>query len=224
MSPTHPEEEEWLRTAEGVKMNPDGRFGLQCVDPIDEFAQVLTGVPWPTSVGGVNGARELLDRVPDQFWERHDNNPNDPHHLPQRGDWLVYGGDGTNPHGHVCVALSVDLSGADVLQQDGYAEPRQFVDGAWYSARPMHRARLGWHQRGTGSLLGWLRLRAEHIRDTGAAARLAPAAPRQCIVEAGDTMGLIALQFGVELGALIAANPQVTNPDRIEVGQVLNLP
>jgi len=219
---THPEEEEWLRTAEGIKMNPDGRFGLQCVDPIDEFAQVLTGVPWPESVGGVNGARELLDRVPDRFWERHDNNPNDPNHLPQRGDWLVYGGDGINPHGHVCAALSVDVAGADVLQQDGYAEPRQFVDGGWYSAKPMHRARLGWSQPGTGPLLGWLRLRAENILDTGAAARID--VRQRCIVEQGDTMGLIALQFGVDVNALIAANPQIPDPNVIHVGQILNLP
>jgi LysM repeat protein len=219
---THPEIEEWLRTAEGVKMNPDGRFGLQCVDAIDEFAQTLTGVHWSESVGGVGGARELLDRVPDRFWIRIDNNPNDAGQLPQRGDWMVYGGDGSNWAGHVAATLTSDLAGADVIQQDGYAAPRQFVDGAWYSAKPAHRARLGYGQPGTGPLLGWLRLREENIVDTGAAARLG--GPRQCVVEAGDTMGLIALQFGVDLQALIDANPQVSNPDVIEVGQVLNLP
>lgn len=219
---THPEIEEWLTTAEGVKMNPDGRYGLQCVDAIDEFAQVLTGTPWPQSVGGVGGARELLDRVPDKFWIRIDNNPGDPSQLPQRGDWLVYGGDSINPHGHVCGLLEATVTGGRVIQQDGYAEPRQFVDGAWYSAKPAHTATLGWGQRGTGPLLGWLRLREENIRDTGAAARLAPAKVSQCVVEAGDSLSLIALQFGTTLDALRAANPGVS--DLIHPGQVLNLP
>jgi len=221
---THPEIEEFLITAPGVKMNPDGRFGLQCPDVIDHFAQVLTGIPWQQSVGGVQGANQLLDVVPDKFWIRIDNNPNDPGQLPQRGDFLVYAGDQSNPWGHVCAALETSVSGAKVLQQDGFAAPHQFVDGAWYSAKPAHEAWLGYNQTGTGPLLGWLRLREEHIIDTGAAARLGTGSTRQCIVEAGDTMGLIALQFGVDVHALIAANPQVTNPDVIQPGQVLNLP
>jgi LysM repeat protein len=219
---THPEIEEWLTTAEGIKANPDGRYGLQCVDLIDEFAQCLTGVPWPQSVGGVQGARDLLDVAPDQFWLRFDNNPNDPHHLPQRGDWLVYAGDGTNWAGHVAGTLEASVAGARVIQQDGYAEPRQFVDGAWYSAKPAHVASLGWGQQGTGPLLGWLRLKEENIRDTGAAGRLAKAAPAQCVVEAGDSLSLIAVQFGTTLDALRAANPGVS--DLIHPGQVLNLP
>lgn len=45
----------------------------------------------------------------------------------------------------------------------------------------------------------------------------------QCIVDPGDSLSGIARQFGVDLGALIAANPGI-NPDLIHPGQVLNLP
>jgi LysM repeat protein len=43
-------------------------------------------------------------------------------------------------------------------------------------------------------------------------------------VQSGDTMSGIAARFGVSLGALEAANPQVSNPNQIYVGQRLNLP
>jgi LysM repeat protein len=45
------------------------------------------------------------------------------------------------------------------------------------------------------------------------------------VVEAGDTLSGIAVQFGVDLGALIAVNADtVPNPDLIYPGQVLRLP
>lgn len=43
-------------------------------------------------------------------------------------------------------------------------------------------------------------------------------------VVAGDTMFFIAQRFGVSLSALLAANPQITNPDLIFPGQVICLP
>ncbi|NLY10566.1 MAG: LysM peptidoglycan-binding domain-containing protein [Firmicutes bacterium] len=43
-------------------------------------------------------------------------------------------------------------------------------------------------------------------------------------VRAGDTMFLIARRFGVSLNALIAANPQIPNPNIIFPGDVLCVP
>ncbi|RDW68050.1 hypothetical protein BP6252_09446 [Coleophoma cylindrospora] len=43
-------------------------------------------------------------------------------------------------------------------------------------------------------------------------------------VVSGDTLTAIAAHFGITLAALEAANPAVTNPDLIFVGQVLNVP
>jgi putative chitinase len=43
-------------------------------------------------------------------------------------------------------------------------------------------------------------------------------------VKSGDTISGIAESQGVTQDALLAANPSVTNPDAIQVGQVLNLP
>jgi spore coat assembly protein SafA len=44
------------------------------------------------------------------------------------------------------------------------------------------------------------------------------------VVQAGDTLSEIAQRFGVSLDALIAANPQITDPDRIFPGQVIVIP
>lgn len=53
----------------------------------------------------------------------------------------------------------------------------------------------------------------------------APATVSELVVEAGDTLSGIAVQFGVDLDSLIAANADtVPNPDVIYPGQVLRLP
>lgn len=42
-------------------------------------------------------------------------------------------------------------------------------------------------------------------------------------VRAGDTLSGIAQSNGISLGSLIAANPQISNPDRISIGQSVNI-
>ncbi|OBK40903.1 hypothetical protein A5658_19970 [Mycobacterium sp. 1245111.1] len=44
------------------------------------------------------------------------------------------------------------------------------------------------------------------------------------VVMPGDTLSGIAGRFGVTLGALEAANPQITDPDLIFPGQVVGIP
>ena len=48
--------------------------------------------------------------------------------------------------------------------------------------------------------------------------------PAQYLVRPGDSLFSIAQQFGVGLNKLIAANPQIVNPNIISVNQVINLP
>lgn len=44
------------------------------------------------------------------------------------------------------------------------------------------------------------------------------------IVQKGDTMWLIAKKYGVSLDELIKANPQIPDPNKIDVGMKINLP
>jgi LysM repeat protein len=48
--------------------------------------------------------------------------------------------------------------------------------------------------------------------------------PSFYVVASGDTLTDIAVSYQITLAALIAANPQITNPDLILVGQVINVP
>jgi LysM domain len=52
----------------------------------------------------------------------------------------------------------------------------------------------------------------------------APAPGHAYTVEPGDTLDGIAERFGLTAAALLAANPDITNPNLIDVGQVLNIP
>lgn len=161
-------QENWLQSAVGKIFDYDRSYGYQCVDLADAYGQDITAVPWPQSVGGVGGARELLDRVPDEYWERIDNDPNDPNLFPVRGDMVVFAGSPLNPFGHVCVVLSSDASGMWVVQQDGFAAPLQFVNGNWYSAKPAHKAWLPYDGPGTGPIAGWLRIKPNKVIGGGA--------------------------------------------------------
>ncbi|ADU50728.1 Peptidoglycan-binding lysin domain [Thermaerobacter marianensis DSM 12885] len=56
-----------------------------------------------------------------------------------------------------------------------------------------------------------------------------PRSPGRCdgiqyVVQPGDTLFQIARRFGIDLQDLIAANPQVANPDRIRPGEVICVP
>jgi len=43
-------------------------------------------------------------------------------------------------------------------------------------------------------------------------------------VQPGDNLSKIAKRFGTSIAQLLKANPQIKNPDRIQVGQLINLP
>jgi LysM repeat protein len=57
-----------------------------------------------------------------------------------------------------------------------------------------------------------------------AAAVAAPQAAIVYTVRQGDTLANIAARYGVSVRAILAANPQITNPDRIFVGQRITIP
>lgn len=160
---TNPELVEWIRTAPGLRLNPDGAFGLQCVDAIDAYGEAIFGVHWTVCVGGVAGAKQLLDVAPDKYWIRFDNRPNDPNWIPIMGDVVVFGGSPANQWGHTAIVESADQNGMWVIQQDGFAPPLIWANGGQYSNKPAHRQWLPYYGPGTGHVTGWLRPREEMI-------------------------------------------------------------
>jgi len=145
---------DWVAEVVGKALNPDNFAENQCVDVVDHYGEYIFGVPWSVCVGGVRGAKDLLDVAPDKYWKRIDYYPG---FIPQYGDIGVMGGSDLNEWGHTFFTESGDASGFDVIQQDGFAPPLR--NG--YSIKPAHRARLAYYSRGTGSLIGVLRPRPE---------------------------------------------------------------
>lgn len=155
---------DWAASVIGVDLDPDGHYGNQCVDTVDHYAQFIFGVPWPQCVGGVAGAKNLLDVAPDEYWERIDY-----YHgfIPQQFDVLVFSGDSLNQFGHTGVCWWANATTINMIQQDGFAYPWKFVDGAYYSDKPAHYYTLHYSQSGTGPLAGVLRPRANKLIQSG---------------------------------------------------------
>lgn len=125
-------------------MNPDGAFGLQCVDVADDYAQAIHGVPWGQCFGGGN-ARDHFPKNNGYFTSIGYNG----HNRPERGDIIIWGGDGSNPYGHIAVVASSTMSNVSVIQQNyntgGAANKPASLDVMPYSAA------------GMGACVGWLR-------------------------------------------------------------------
>lgn len=202
--------EDWAASVVGQALNPDRFAGNQCVDVTDHFAEFIFGVPWQQCVGGVRGAKDLLDRAPDEYWTRIDYSHG---FIPERFDVLVYAGDSLNEWGHTAVVESADNIGINVIQQDGFAAPHQFVDGNWYSAKPAHRARLAYSARGTGRLLGVLRARPEKLR--AGTIQLTPQSTITPITEVDDMTPdqLLNFEFELKSGAKTTMLTQFQNMD-----------
>jgi LysM repeat protein len=50
------------------------------------------------------------------------------------------------------------------------------------------------------------------------------ATPRLYRIKSGDSLSRIATRFRVTVAEILAANPQITDPDHISVGQVIVIP
>lgn len=131
----------WLVGAPGRSMNPDHAFGLQCVDVIDDYGQSIYGKPWTQTVGAVNGAKDLLNRMPSEYWTRVVNDSNKSDLVPRKGDVIVYPGRiGNAWMGHTGVVVSADQKGVTIIEQNGWTnKPAQKAYHSYASYLP-----LGW--------------------------------------------------------------------------------
>lgn len=200
---------EWFGTAAGLRMDPDKHYGLQCVDVIDHYAEYIFGVPWPQSIGGVDGAKNLPRVAPKEFWTWHNVG------LPAPGDVLIWGGSPTNAWGHTAVVDfdgPVTAEGAEVIQQNSNGLANQAA----------HRAFMRWYQGGTGQLTGWLRPNPDKVRGgtsaagAGAVKLLTVTAPVAIVrtsprVEPGNVAA--AYPNGIAKGAKVAAVGYVQGQD-----------
>lgn len=100
-----------MRGAVGRAMNPDGAYGLQCVDVADDYAAyIFPGVSWSTSFGHGN-ANQHWPKTNGYFTSIKPNGSN----RPLRGDIVIWDGNGV---GHIAVVAASTKNTISVYQQN----------------------------------------------------------------------------------------------------------
>jgi nucleoid-associated protein YgaU len=122
------------------------------------------------------------------------------------------------------ISLSVGTDG-EVWYVDASMKSKRLAGATWVQVtdRPMlqmsvRNATEVWGVNIAGELWQWLNglwRKLEHPAFTYG---------RKYTVKRGDTLSGIALKLSIPYTALRRANPQITNPDRIDPGQIINLP
>ncbi|OXS81525.1 CHAP domain-containing protein [Kocuria marina subsp. indica] len=144
------------------------------MDLADSFAQTEFGVSWFKTLGGVNGAKQLMSTASATYFEKIWNDASRPDLIPRPGDIIIWGGSAINEWGHVAVVKTATRDGVTVIQHDGFAPPLVWVPnpngqgGGYYSSKPAHLATLGYYGEGTGMVSGWLRPKWAKVVYTGA--------------------------------------------------------
>ncbi|MFT4471690.1 CHAP domain-containing protein [Arthrobacter sulfonylureivorans] len=141
----HAKIEAFMRTAVGRGMNPDRAYDYQCKDLADQYGMEIFGTKLFVAIGA-GDAKFVLARANTKYWTVIKDDFGNANQIPQRGDLIVWGGNANNPSGHVALVEKADQYGVDVFQQDGF---NRFT--------PTHRARLGYDNKYTGRVIGWLR-------------------------------------------------------------------
>jgi LysM repeat protein/GH25 family lysozyme M1 (1,4-beta-N-acetylmuramidase) len=143
---TNTDQDRFIASAAGRFFDPDGVYAYQCVDTAIAYAiACFPGVPWETSFG--RGNANMHYPKDNAYFQSIPNVDGDLNSYPQRGDIVIWGGDSYNPYGHIAVVVEADAYTMLVLQQN--------ADGS--AAQPTTLARIGYHNPGTGTVVGWLR-------------------------------------------------------------------
>lgn len=143
---TNQYQEAWIASAPGRKVDRDNDASFDCVDvPKDYAINIWANTTWKDAWPGAGNACDMINTYNPEYFDRIDNDPNNPAQIPERGDVIVYGGAPINPAGHIAVVLDADQNGVDVVQEDSFMQC------------PMYVGRLGYTNAGTGECTGWLR-------------------------------------------------------------------
>lgn len=194
---TTPTQEDFLVNIKGWH-DVDGVHKAQCKDLADLYCLHLFG-DWVNTIRPGNG-KDVYANANPKYFVKVANNPGDPNQLPPRGAICSWAGTKAVPEGHVNIYLGGNATRGDFVEQNGYTQ------------RGVERNSYPWELPGGAQLIGWL------------IPILKAAKPRQVIVERGDSLYSISVQFGVPLQGLVNANPQLKDPNVIHAGMVLNLP
>lgn len=137
----------WLSSAVGRAMNPDGMYGLQCKDVADDYCIHLFG-NWQNTIRPGDALVCYKNANPDYFTKV-------PYpSIPPRGALVVWGAMRGNQYGHIAVVESADANGMTIIEQNGG------------SNKPAQRIRRGYNLLGVNPI-GFLIPKPEKILNKG---------------------------------------------------------
>lgn len=154
----------WKNSILGIPLNVDGSFGAQCVDEALSWGMaVFPGHSWSELFPPVNSAKDMYEHYNPAFWDRVENDHNDPNQVPPQGAVAIFAASPEagytstfeNEDGHCGVVDHADGQYIYLMQQDAGLN----------GGASMLRARAWRYTR----LIGWL------IPKVGAAPTPAPA-------------------------------------------------
>lgn len=139
-------QEQWLTKAPGRATDRDNDNSYDCVDvPKDYVEAIFASTSWRDVWPQAGNAKDMLWPANTEYVDIIANDAGNPDLIPQRGDIIVYGGNGVNPYGHIAVVVGADVNGVDVIQEDTFQQT------------PMSLGHLAYDNYGTGPCIGWLR-------------------------------------------------------------------
>jgi hypothetical protein len=170
-------QEQWLTTAPGRQTDRDGDDSFDCVDVPKDYAQsIWANTTWRDVWPQAGNAKDMFWLANTEYVDLIANDPSNTDQIPQRGDIIVYAGNGVNPYGHIAVVLDADQSGVDVVQQDTYTQEAMTV------------GHLAYDNYGTGPCTGWLRPKFDATVTVQAASITPIPVPEEDIVASIDDL------------------------------------
>lgn len=109
--------ERWFSTAVGRGMNPDGTFGFQCKDVVDDLCVAIWG-SWVNTITPGN-ANQVYARSNGNYFEKLPANT-----ALRRGDIVCWQEVKGNEYGHIAVVTGVNGSTFTVIEQNGFTNTR----------------------------------------------------------------------------------------------------
>lgn len=199
----------WKRSVLGHRIDVDKRYGDQCVDVIMHIVQAIWKKAW-YSIIGYGNAKDVFYTASSSYFTKIRNNSRDPNQVPKQGDVVCIGPFRGNPYGHVYVADGTNRVGANCIEQNGFNPAGVCYEKfRGYAALP---------------IIGWLRPKTSIVNKVVQKVKpKAPSKPSIYVVRPGDTVYGICKKFGLSITRFKQLNPQVSNINRIYVGQHLRV-
>ncbi|MFD3956569.1 MULTISPECIES: peptidoglycan DD-metalloendopeptidase family protein [Streptomyces] len=133
---------------------------------------------------------------------------------PRKGDMVMYGAGGGT---HVDMVTEVESGRVKVIGGNTGGS----MNGAYYNGDGVYEK---WVQRSNPRIHGYVRPAYGSAGTGTGGGNSKPPSGNRYRIKSGQTLGVIAALFGTTVAGLLALNPSIKNPDRVNEGQEIIVP